>query len=167
MVSINATLIAQILNFIVLLWVLAKFAYKPLIKAMDDRRNRIINDLDTAEQTRLDAEALKAQYVEQLANARQEATDIVDKANKVAQNLHDEFMEQARAEKDAMMATAKERIEQDKQQALVDIRTQVIALSTQIASKVANQKLNSAEDQKLVADATDQILGNRQHWHNL
>ena len=161
MVSINATLIAQILNFIVLLWVLAKFAYKPLIKAMDDRRNRIINDLDTAEQTRLDAEALKAQYVEQLSNARQEATDIVDKANKVAQNLHDEFMEQARAEKDAMMATAKERIEQDKQQALVDIRTQVIALSTQIASKVANQKLNSAEDQKLVADATDKILENR------
>ena len=161
MVSINATLIAQILNFIVLLWVLAKFAYKPLIKAMDNRRNRIINDLDTAEQTRLDAEALKAQYVEQLANARQEATDIVDKANKVAQNLHDDFMEQARAEKDAMMATAKERIEQDKQQALVDIRTQVIALSTQIASKVVNQKLNSAEDQKLVADATDQFLENR------
>ena len=161
MVSINATLIAQILNFIVLLWVLAKFAYKPLIKVMDDRRNRIINDLDTAEQTRLDAEALKAQYVEQLANARQEATDIVDKANKVAQNLHDEFMEQARAEKEAMMATAKERIEQDKQQALVDIRTQVIALSTQIASKVVNQKLNSAEDQKIVADATDQFLENR------
>lgn len=161
MVSINATLIAQILNFIVLLWVLAKFAYKPLIKAMDNRRNRIINDLDTAEQTRLDAEALKAQYVEQLANARQEATDIVDKANKVAQNLHDDFMEQARAEKAAMMVTAEERIEQDKQQALVDIRTQVIDLSTQIASKVVNQKLNSGEDQKLVADATDEVLGNR------
>jgi F-type H+-transporting ATPase subunit b len=161
MTDINATLIAQILNFIVLLWVLAKFAYKPLIKAMDDRRNRIINDLDSAEQTRLDAEALKAQYVEQLANARQEATEIVDKANKVAQNLHDEFVEQARAEKDAMMATAKERIEQDKKQALVDIRTQVIALSTQIASKVANQKLNSTEDQKLVADATDEVLGKR------
>jgi F-type H+-transporting ATPase subunit b len=161
MTDINATLIAQILNFIVLLWVLAKFAYKPLIKAMDDRRNRIINDLDSAEQTRLDAEALKARYVEQMANARQEATEIVDKANKVAQNLHDEFLEQARAEKDAMMATAKERIEQDKKQALVDIRTQVIALSTQIASKVANQKLNSTEDQKLVADATDQVLGNR------
>ncbi len=161
MTDINATLIAQILNFIVLLWVLAKFAYKPLIKAMNDRRNRIINDLDSAEQTRLDAEALKVQYVEQMANARQEATEIVDKANKVAQNLHDEFIEQARAEKDAMMATAKERIEQDKKQALVDIRTQVIALSTQIASKVVNQKLNSTEDQKLVAEATDQVLGNR------
>ncbi|MEG0832245.1 MAG: ATP synthase F0 subunit B, partial [Acidaminococcaceae bacterium] len=57
MVNINATLIAQILNFIVLLAILAKFAYKPLLKAMDDRRNRIIGDLDSAEQTRLDAEA--------------------------------------------------------------------------------------------------------------
>ena len=71
MVDVNATLIAQILNFLVLLAILAKFAYKPLLKAMDDRRNRIINDLDSAEQTRLDAEALKEQYAEQLAGARQ------------------------------------------------------------------------------------------------
>lgn len=158
MVNINGTLIAQILNFIVLLVILAKFAYKPLLKAMEDRRNRIIKDLDTAEQTRLDAEALKAQYAEQLATARQEATEIVDKANKVAQNLHDEFMDQAHAEKDAMMATAKERIEQDKQQALLDIRAQVIKLSTEIAGKVVNQKLNSAEDQKLVEETVDKVL---------
>ena len=97
MVNVNWTIVAQILNFVILLWVLAKFAYKPLIKAMENRRNRIIKDLDTAEQTRLDAEALKAQYTEQLSNARQEATQIVDKANKVAQKLHDEFMDQARA----------------------------------------------------------------------
>ena len=158
MVDFNATFIAQILNFVVLLAVLAKFAYKPLLKAMDDRRNRIIKDLDSAEQTRLDAEALKAQYAEQLAAARQEATEIVNKANKVAQNLHDEFMEQATAEKDAMMATAKERIEQDKQQALLDIRAQVVKLSTEIAGKVVNQKLNSAEDQKLVESTVDRVL---------
>lgn len=161
MVSINATLIAQILNFVVLLAVLAKFAYKPLLKAMEDRRSRIINDLDSAEQTRLDAEALKAQYAEQLDKARVEATAIVDKANKVAQNLHDEYMDQARAEKDSMMNTAKERIEQDKQQALLDIRSEVIKLSTEIAGKVVNQKLNSIEDQKLVAATVDQVLNNR------
>lgn len=158
MVNINATLIAQILNFIVLLAILAKFAYKPLLKAMDDRRNRIITDLDSAEQSRLDAEALKEQYAEQLAAARQEATEIVDKANKIAQNLHDELVEQAHAEKDAMMASAKERIEQDKKQALLEIRTEVIKLSTVIAGKIVNQKLNSAEDQKLVEGITDKVL---------
>lgn len=159
MININATLIAQILNFVVLLVILAKFAYKPLIKAMDDRHNRIINDLDSAEQARVDAEALKEKYAEQLAAARQEATEIVDKANKIGQNLHDELVEQARVEKEAMMANAKERIEQDKQQALLDIRTEVIKLSTLIASKIVNQKLNSVEDQALVAKTADKVLG--------
>ena len=161
MVDVNATLIAQILNFLVLLAILAKFAYKPLLKAMDDRRNRIINDLDSAEQTRLDAEALKEQYAEQLAGARQEATEIVNKANQIAQNLHDELVEQARVEQEALLANAKERIEQDKQQALLDIRSEVIKLSTLIAGKIVNQKLNSANDQKLVADIADDVLNKR------
>lgn len=161
MVDINATLIAQILNFLVLLVILAKFAYKPLLQAMDDRRNRIINDLDSAEQTRLDAEALKEQYAEQLAGARQEATEIVNKANQIAQNLHDELVEQARVEQEAMMANAKERIEQDKQQAMLDIRSEVIKLSTLIAGKIVNQKLNSEKDQKMVADIADGVLDKR------
>ncbi|MGE4589477.1 MAG: F0F1 ATP synthase subunit B [Acidaminococcaceae bacterium] len=161
MIDVNATLIAQILNFLVLLAILAKFAYKPLLKAMDDRRNRIINDLDSAEQTRLDAEALKEQYAEQLAGARQEATEIVNKANQIAQNLHDELVEQARVEQEAMMANSKERIEQEKQQALLDIRSEVIKLSTLIAGKIVNQKLNSDKDQKLVADIADDVLNKR------
>ena len=161
MVDVNATLIAQILNFLVLLAILAKFAYKPLLKAMDDRHNRIINDLDSAEQTRLDAEALKEQYAEQLAGARQEATEIVNKANQIAQNLHDELVEQARVEQEALLANAKERIEQEKQQALLDIRSEVIKLSTLIAGKIVNQKLNSANDQKLVTDIADDVLNKR------
>jgi F-type H+-transporting ATPase subunit b len=161
MININATLIAQILNFLILVAILAKFAYKPLLKAMDDRHNRIINDLDSAEQTRLDAEALKEQYTEQLASARQEATEIVDKANKIAQSIHDDLVEQARIEKDAMMASATERIEQEKQQALLDIRTEVITLSTKIASKVVAQKLDSEKDTKMVAAKADEVLENR------
>ena len=128
---------------------------------MDDRRNRIINDLDSAEQTRLDAEALKEQYAEQLAGARQEATEIVNKANQIAQNLHDELVEQARVEQEALLANAKERIEQEKQQALLDIRSEVIKLSTLIAGKIVNQKLNSANDQKLVTDIADDVLNKR------
>ncbi|MEG0831515.1 MAG: ATP synthase F0 subunit B, partial [Acidaminococcaceae bacterium] len=101
----------------------------------------------------------KEQYAEQLAAARQEAIEIVDKANKIAQNLHDELVEQARAEKESMMTTAKERIEQDKKQALLEIRTEVIKLSTLIASKVVNQKLNSVDDQKLITAVSDQVMG--------
>ena len=59
------------------------------------------------------------------------------------------------------MANAKERIEQEKQQALLDIRTEVIKLSTLIAGKIVNQKLNSEKDQKLVGNIADDVLDRR------
>ena len=152
MVNIDATIIAQVLNFIILLAILAKFCYKPLLKVMDDRRNRIINNLDSAEQTRLEAEELKKQY------ARAEATAIVDKATKIGQKLHDDYMSQAQEEKEQLMATAREHIEQEKQQAMLDVRTEVISLATEIAGKVVSEKLTGAEDQALIAKTADKVL---------
>jgi len=158
LVNINATLIAQVLNFIILLAILAKFCYKPLLKVLDDRRNRIINDLDSAEQTRLEAEELKKQYAKQLADARTEATAIVDKANKIGQKLQDDYMSQAQAEKEQLMAAAREHIEQEKQQAMLDIRTEVVSLATEIAGKVISEKLSSTDDQAMIARTADKVL---------
>lgn len=73
MVNFNATLIAQILNFLVLVIVLAKFAYKPLCNIMDERKNKIASDLESAEKAKTDAEAVKAEYAAKLAEAKQEA----------------------------------------------------------------------------------------------
>ncbi len=161
MISMNFTMVAQIINFIILLWVLAKFAYKPLLKAMEDRRLRIIKDMDTAEQTRLDAEALKKEYQEQLANARREAGVVMDKANKIAQNTHDEMLSQVQKEKEELLAGARVQIEQERQRALAQVREEVITLSTQIAAKVLEQKLDSPEDQALVANLTDAALAEK------
>ncbi len=161
MADINATLIAQILNFLVLLAILAKFAYKPLLNVMEERRNRIANDLDSAEQTRLQAEQLKAEYEKMIADARSEATAIVERATKVAQNLHDDLVEQARVEKEEMIASAKEQIEAEKKQAMLDIRSEVIALSTVIAGKIIDAKLDSAKDQELAVSVTDEVLKER------
>lgn len=161
MADINATLIAQILNFLVLLAILAKFAYKPLLNVMEERRSRIANDLDSAEQTRIQAEQLKAEYERMIADARSEATAIVERASKVAQNLHDDLVEQARVEKEEMIASAKEQIEAEKKQAMLEIRSEVIALSTVIAGKIIDAKLDSAKDQELAVSVTDEVLKER------
>ena len=58
MVNFNATLIAQVLNFLILVFILAKFAYKPLMKIMDDRKNKIAGDLAAAETAKTDAESI-------------------------------------------------------------------------------------------------------------
>lgn len=161
MVSVNYTIIAQIVNFIILLWILAKFAYKPLLKAMDDRRNRIVKDLDSAEHARKEAETLKLEYANQLKTARKEASDIIAKANADAQKLHDKALAQAQKERDALLESGRERVEAEKKKALLDVREQVIALSTEIASRVLQAKLTSEEDQALVARKTDEALQSR------
>ena len=158
MVEFDATFFAQIINFLILLFILGKFAYKPLMKVLDERRERVANDQETAEKTRVEAEALKAQYSKQLADAREEANAILDKANKAGQKVHDDYMAQAQAEKDQMMTAAKQTIADEKDQALTDVRAQVITLATEIASKVVDQKLNSAADQEMVAKTADSVL---------
>lgn len=158
MVDFDATFFAQILNFIILLFILAKFAYKPLMKVLDERRARVASDLETAEKTRTEAEELKGQYSQQLAEARNEAAAIVEKANKIGQKVHDDFVAQAQAEKEQLMTSAKQTIENEKQQALTDVRSQVITLATEIAGKVVDQKLNSEGDQALIAKTADSVL---------
>ena len=70
MVDINGTLILQFVNFIVLVLILAKFAYKPLLKVMEERRQRIAADLDEAAKAKTEAAQLKADYEAQLRDAR-------------------------------------------------------------------------------------------------
>ena len=158
MVNINATLIAQVLNFLVLVFVLAKFAYKPLLKAMDDRKNKIAGDLAAADQAKADAEAVKAEYAAKLADARQEAQAIIDNARKTAQAAHDKIMADTKAEQEQVIAAAKETIAMEKKKSLDDIRSQVIALSMAAASKIVERKLGSEEDKKLAGEIVDSIL---------
>ena len=80
------------------------------------------------------------------------------KATKIGQKLHDDYMSQAQEEKEQLMATAREHIEQEKQQAMLDVRTEVISLATEIAGKVVSEKLTGAEDQALIAKTADKVL---------
>ncbi|MDY4919599.1 MAG: F0F1 ATP synthase subunit B [Phascolarctobacterium sp.] len=158
MVNINATLIAQILNFLVLVFVLAKFAYKPLLGMMEERKNKIASDLESAEKAKNDAEAVKAEYAAKLADARQEAQAIIDNARKTAQQAHDKIMADTKVEQEQYVAAQKEIIATEKKKAMDDVRAQVISLSMIAAGKIVEQKLNSEEDKKMASQIVDSIM---------
>ena len=147
MVNFNATLIAQILNFLVLVFVLAKFAYKPVCNIMEERKNKIASDLEAAEKAKTDAEAVKAEYAAKLAEAKQEA-----------QAAHDKIMADTKAEQDQVIATAKEAIALEQKKAMDEVRAQVINLSMIAASKIVEQKLGSEEDKKMASKIVDSIM---------
>ena len=147
------TILAQMLNFFILVWILARFAYKPLVSMMQERKDRIAKDLADAQNARNEAEQFKADYVAQIANARQEAQQIVEKA-----------VQQAEATTREQLATAREQIEREKERARQDIvnerdramnnlRNEVISLSVAMATKVVAKDMDSETNTKLIEDA--------------
>lgn len=158
MVTINATFFAQILNFLILVLILAKFAYKPLLKVMEERKEKIAGDLQAADQAKADAEAVKAEYAAKLADAKAEAQAIIDNARKTAAAAHDKIMADTKAEQEQVIAAAKESIAMEQKKAMEQVRAQVIELSMAVAGKIVEQKLGSEEDKALAAKLTDAAL---------
>ena len=134
------TILAQMLNFFILVWILARFAYKPLVSMMQERKERIAKDLADAQAARNEAEQFKADYAAQIANARQEAQQIVEKA-----------VQQAEATTREQLAAAREQIERDR--AMNNLRNEVISLSVAMATKVVAKDMDSETNTKLIEDA--------------
>ena len=158
MVNINATLIAQVINFLFLVFVLAKFAYKPLAKMMEDRKNKIAGDLEAAEKAKASAEAIQKEYEEKLAAAKQEAAAIIENAQKAAQALQDKAVADTKAEQAKVIADAKAAIASDKKAAMDDVRAQVVDLAMAAAGKIIGQKLGTDEDKKLAGEIVDSVM---------
>jgi F-type H+-transporting ATPase subunit b len=159
LVNINATLIAQVINFLFLVFVLAKFAYKPLAKMMEERKNKIASDLEAAEKARTDAEAIQKECAEKLAAARQEAAAIIAEATKDAEALREKAVADTRAEQAKIVDDAKVAIANDKKAAMDDVRAQVVDLAMAAAGKIIGQKLGTDEDKRMAGEIVDSVMG--------
>lgn len=158
MVNIDMTLIAQAVNFLFLLWFLNKFAYKPVLKMMEDRKAKIAGDLGTAEAAKNDAEAAKAEAVEALAQARIEAQAIIDNARKNAVAAQEKMLADTRLEQEKVIADAKEAIVMERQKAMDEIRAQVVELSLLAAGKIVEKKLGTASDKKMATELVNSLM---------
>ncbi len=152
MVELNMTLIAQIINFLILVYILKRFAFGKVLQAMSDRQARITGNIEAADRERAAAEELKREYQEQLAQARTQAQAIVEKATKLAEQAKDDIMKEARAEHARLLKDAQEEIARERERAVADIRNEVVALSIAAAGKVIGQNLDAKANAKLVGD---------------
>lgn len=152
-----ATLLAQIINFLILVAILTKVAYKPLMKALDERHASIANSLETAEQEKVAAEQLKREYQEQLAMARTQAQAIVDKAAKLAEQTKDEIIQEARAEHARLLKQTQEEIARERERAVAELRSEVVSLSIAAASKIIGHNIDAASNAGLVTEFIDKL----------
>lgn len=153
MVELNGTLLIQILNFIILVAILGHFAYKPMMKVMEDRKNRIQNDLDSAKASKEAAESLKVEYEKQLKAAQIEAQDIVSKAVKEAQAAAQAQIDAAHTAIESEKENATRQIQRERKDALEDLKREVASLSCDIAAKIISKQMTPDENDRLIQES--------------
>lgn len=157
MISINGTLLFQFLNFFILVAVLAKFAYKPMLKVLEERRNKISSDLNGAEQSRLAAERLKADYEKQLQTARTEAQTIIDKAVKQAEAEGRVQLEAIRQQIAREKEMAHAEMVSEREAAVREMRKEVVSLSLAVAEKLLEKNMNTDMNSKLIKECMERM----------
>jgi len=154
----SGLIIWQALGFLILLFILGKFAWKPILNALDEREGAIENSLRSAEIARNEMANLVAENEKLLLEARIERDEILKKANEFASQIMEKSREDAAKVGDKMIADAKAVIENEKMVALTDIKIQVAEMSLEIAEKLMRTNLSAQSDQKaLVKDFVKDI----------
>jgi F-type H+-transporting ATPase subunit b len=150
-----------IVTFLVLLALLAKFAWKPLLDALESRQASIRKSLDDAAQARQDLERLRQDSEQIIREARIEAESIITKSRGDAERLRAEMKEKARAEADAVVRNAERQIQLETTRALQQIRTEAVDLSVMIASKIIQRNLSKEDNERLIEEALKQVESRR------
>jgi len=146
--------------FVVLLLIMWKFGV-PAVKNMEQaREERIRNDLEGAEKARIEAEAEKAQYLAQIAGARDEAGRIIEEARQSAEQVRRDLIAKAEADAAEVRQRAEADIEVQRQRALTELRGDVAQLSIDLAERIVGRSLDGDTQRQLVDSFIDQVGSN-------
>ena len=142
-----------ILTFLVLVGLLAKFAWRPLLEALERRQATIAKALDDAKQARQELERLQKESAEMMRQARVEAEAIIARSRTDAEALREELKQRSRAEAAAIVKNAEQQIQLETARAIQQIRHEAVDLSVTIASKILQRQV-SREDNEALIEAT-------------
>ena len=152
MVDLNGTLLAQIINFLVLTGILAIIAYKPLLRVLAGRQNLIAEKLSASESEKLQAEQLKREYEEQLAAAHAQAQKLVAEAVTAATQAKEQVLSETRTANTRMLQTALAEIAAERVKAMAQLRNEVVSLSLLTATKIIDHQLDPEVNAQLVTE---------------
>lgn len=155
------TIIWMVIIFGIVVFILKKFAWKPILNALKEREESITKALNAAEEAKNEVAGLKANNEKIIAEARREKEAILKEAKEIKDKIVDEAKSQAAAETQKSIEQARQQIDIEKKAAISDIKKQVAELSITIAEKVIQKELsNKGEQEKMVDGLVDNIKMN-------
>jgi F-type H+-transporting ATPase subunit b len=150
------TFIAQILNLFLQMYLIKRFLFKPINEILAKRKAMADAQLSDAAKARTEAEAMKAEYEKDMAEARSKASDIIVSAQKTASAQSDKILQDATAAAAALKEKAQNDIEQEKKKDVSEIRSEIGGIAMDIAGKVIEREINEEDHKKLI----DEFIAN-------
>lgn len=144
------TFLAQICNLMIQLVIFKKLLLNPVKKVIAERKAKADSQIVDAEKLRTEAEAMKAEYEQNLQNARTEANQIVAAAQKTAAARSEELLGEARAQAAALKQKAEADIAQERKKAVNEVKDEIGGMAMEIASKVVEREIKEADHQDLI-----------------
>ena len=148
----NATFIAEVIAFAIIIWVLAKYVIPPINKAMADRQEAIRQQFAELDEAEADARKAEADYKEQLNNAKHEAARIREEAREQGAQIVQDAREKASTEADRIIEHAHAQIEADRKAAMASLRRDVGSLATNLAGRIVGESMDDDERQGRVVE---------------
>lgn len=153
----SALLISQIVNFLLLLLLLKRFAYKPVLNMLNERAEKIKQSLEKAEKIEQELKNIEVEKIESINKAKEEAQGIVEKAYLTAKETSEKNLEETRIRTKEIVEKAKREIEIEKEKSLEDARKEIAVLAIEIAEKIIKKNLDSETDKKLAEETLSKI----------
>jgi F-type H+-transporting ATPase subunit b len=142
----------QIINFLLILYLLNRFLFRRVLALLDERQERISKGLEDAEAAARDRELARAEREAALDEARKEAQTMIARATKIAEDSRAEIVAAARAEAEKVAARATEEITAEKQRAIAELRSQVADLALDAAGRLVKAEMNAPTQRRLVEE---------------
>lgn len=143
--------------FLILMALLRKYAFGPLLNVMKEREEHIANEIEVAEKNRKDAEKLLTEQREELKKTRAEAHELIENARKLGEKQQQDIIEAARQEAERIKESAAKEIAQERDMAIRALREQTASLAVMIASKVVEKELNELDQEQLIKEYIQEI----------
>ena len=146
-----------ILTFLVLVGLLARFAWRPLLQALEARQQTIAKSLEEAQRARQELERIQRESAQMMAQARVEAEGVIARSRADAEALREELKQKARTEAASIVTNAERQIQLETARAVQQIRAEAVDLSVAIASKILRRQVSKEDNQALIEETLKQV----------
>lgn len=150
-------LLAQLINFGVLVFVIYKFAYGPIMKVLDERQAKIEKGIDDANEAGKKLIEIEEKEKNVLVEARKEAQEIIKKAQDVAEGSKTQIIEETKQEAAKIMTNTQKKIEQEREKIMGEVRGEISGLILAVTEKLIDEKMDGEKDKKLVENMISTI----------